>query len=215
MVRRPLSRTYLRGFTLIEMMAVVSIIALMTALATPSVVEILRDRRSQRDASDFMLVLQDARARAYGRGAATRATWDSSINSGRGLLTVSEALYDANSDFIGDLPSPTCGDTCEEGDSTAGCRNFWTRAGSFWQLDTVEKRTVVEGRKVGGAVLAKIEICFTPQGRSYEWNGTAWVPSNVLYQFDFFTANSSGTKDAGRVPRTVYLTPTGLTRMKL
>jgi prepilin-type N-terminal cleavage/methylation domain-containing protein len=216
MLRRPHSRTYLRGFTLIEMMAVVSIIAIMTALAAPSMIDILRDRRSQRDASDFMLVLQDARARAYGRGAATRATWNSAANAGRGLLSVNEALFDADGDNIGDLPSPSCGNTCEEGSTTATCSNFWTRTQSYWQLDTAEKRTIVEAHLNGSAtILSTVSICFTPQGRSFEWDGTKWVPSVALYQFDFSTAASNGTPDAGRIPRTLYLTPTGLTRMKL
>lgn len=196
------------------MMAVVSLIGIMAALATPSAMQILKDRRSQRDANDIMLVLQDARARAFGRGAATRVQWDSSLGKA-GVLRVDEALFDADGDNIGDLPSPSCGNTCNAGDATATCVNFWNATQSYWQVDTAEKRTVVQAHLNGsGTVLSTLAFCFTPQGRTYEWNGTSWIPNNKLYQFDIYTANNGVIEDSGW-PRTVYLTPSGLARTKL
>jgi len=215
MMSRPRGKKFLRGFTLIEMMAVVAVIAMMAAMATPSVLEILRDRHTQRDATDLMLTLQDARARAYGRGSSTRVVWNSAAASGRGLMTVNEALSDSDGDNIGDIPSPSC-NACEQGDATGTCTNFWTPTQSFFQVQDKEWGTVVQLTEgVASTTATDITLCFTPQGRTYSFDGSTYVPLSKVLVFKIYKAQNGTIVDSSITPRMVLLGPNGVARMKL
>src|SRR5688572_14870591 len=66
----PLGLAGVRGFTLIELCAVVLIITVFAAVAIPTAVSQLRDRRMQEAARRIGMVYRQARLRALGRGSA-------------------------------------------------------------------------------------------------------------------------------------------------
>jgi type IV fimbrial biogenesis protein FimT len=57
-----------RGFTLLELLVTVSIAAVLTALATPSIVNMIKDNRITAQVNEFVLALNFARSEAIKRG---------------------------------------------------------------------------------------------------------------------------------------------------
>ena len=53
-----------RGFTLIELMVTIAVLAVLVAMATPSFMNTVRKNQIQRDMRDFIATLQDARSDA-------------------------------------------------------------------------------------------------------------------------------------------------------
>lgn len=67
MIRRPTSA---RGFSLVELMVVVTIIAVISALALPGMVRTVRERRTQQAAASVLDIVRETRSRAMYRGMA-------------------------------------------------------------------------------------------------------------------------------------------------
>lgn len=67
-------RLFLRGFSLLEMMVVVAIVAILAGLAAPSFVELLRNNRLASASSALQVSLNLARSEAVKRGADARVT---------------------------------------------------------------------------------------------------------------------------------------------
>jgi len=65
----PRGRRSGRGFTLIELMAVVLIIAIFATLASPFLLGLMREGRSRANAEQLALLFTNGRMRALGRGA--------------------------------------------------------------------------------------------------------------------------------------------------
>jgi type IV fimbrial biogenesis protein FimT len=212
------------GFTLIEMMVVVSIIALMAALATPSILEILRDRRVQRHVTNFMLVLQDAKARSFGRGAAVRVDYCRAAGTGcpapnlNGvLLKQEEALDDVDGNGSGDFPSPSCL-ACFPGDAACAARTDarWTRTSNYFQIEERNPNLLVTIHDGNSAtpLAGNHAFCFSPQGRVYNVSG-AVTPMTSLHVFRFTPSLDGSTLEPGRTQRKLYFTSSGLVRLAL
>src|SRR5690348_11219564 len=73
-----------RGFTLIEMMAVLALIGIVVAAAAPSWVEIQRDRRTDAAARAIADIYRIARSRALGRGSAVMVRWNANATLSAG-----------------------------------------------------------------------------------------------------------------------------------
>jgi prepilin-type N-terminal cleavage/methylation domain-containing protein len=99
------------GYTLIELMVVVVLIALLAMIAAPSMVRARSDRLAFAFARDVSGAIHSARTRAAGRGAAHLVLYLQSTSSGdRGTVVIFEALdgTNAGSNPAGPNPSSSC-----------------------------------------------------------------------------------------------------------
>ncbi|NUP09349.1 MAG: prepilin-type N-terminal cleavage/methylation domain-containing protein [Polyangiaceae bacterium] len=193
----------LPGFTLIEVMVVVSIIAIMAAVAAPSVIRIVQDRRSQRDALGLLAILQDAHGRALGRGAAVIVSYNEAPTGGIDTVDIRESLQDIDGVApTGDLPNPSC--SSGQGSGVL----------AFWQSGARERPTDVSlnlGGQSGIFVVPTAStqrLCFTPRGETRIKTSTGWARMTDSAQFTF---TSSTTGNA----RFVYLYPNGIARLRI
>jgi prepilin-type N-terminal cleavage/methylation domain-containing protein len=134
-----------RGFTLLEMLAVLAVISVIAAVATPGFVEMIRERRTQREAAMFSDAFRVARARALGRGAAVSVVM---VDGDPAVALLYEHVDTAG------LP-------------LAGCRNQ-----GVWRLvDRINGRPggsnlILYSPEDGTTALTQTVICYTPRGRT-------------------------------------------------
>jgi len=187
-----------RAFTLLELVAVVSIITIFAALAIPSAVLQLRDRRVQEYARRIGLVYRQARMHALGRGSAVLVRFDG------GDVTVREAR-------TGDA---TGGSNCADL-PVSTCRFDWGDENLSREIDGVHKPT---GGELGSLAVTlsdgddtavpALDVCFTPMGRAFARTlfTATFAPNATAY-----IASVSRT-GAGRTRR-VALLPNGTARL--
>jgi prepilin-type N-terminal cleavage/methylation domain-containing protein len=199
-----------KGFTLVEMMAVVALIATISALAAPSVIRQARARRLQRDALEVLSILQEARSRSLGRGAATRVVWNGTE------LSVSERMVDVDGLGNLDLPAVTC---AEPGGVWTPSRR-WFRPGA--QSDNTLELVTCDNTDCSATIGVEpyLEVCFTSRGqtraRANADPATAWTPFTRVIAFTVTSREGGGTSETnvtGR--RMVLLAPNGLARLRL
>jgi type II secretion system protein H len=148
----------LRGFSLIELMVVVVIIAITAALALPNMTKRLRDRKVADATERLAAVYRGARTRAMSRGSAVLVRYTSADQTVRVL----EALRGAGGgDGCATLPSSSC------------LATDWTNAasGQFRELETfsasaVEDMQVLLFPPESTTTPGNFELCYTPLGRS-------------------------------------------------
>lgn len=158
-----------------ELVAVVLIITVFAALAVPSAVAQMRDRRVQESARKIALVYRQARLRAMGRGAAVLVRFNGS------RFDVLEARQGPGAGACADLPSSSCLNTP-------------------WNSNTTMSRVVDGHREASGGELSNVslgvmdalnnpisalEVCFTPMGRAFSRqaldDGVAFAPMTQAY----------------------------------
>jgi type II secretory pathway pseudopilin PulG len=166
-------------------MVVVMLIAILAALAVPSMTTARNDRVAFNYARQASELIHNARARAFGRGAAHLVFYTSEFG-GRGTIFVFEAL-DGQAGDTGPNPISTCrmnGQWDTAASFTPGSdplsTNLRTRLIDWLNLNTsnASTATVLEDITMTGytrdssgtlsSPLAAIAMCITP-------NGTTWV----------------------------------------
>jgi prepilin-type N-terminal cleavage/methylation domain-containing protein len=191
-----------RGFTLLELMVVVVIIAVFSSLALPTAVGQLRDRRVQEAARRLGIVYREARMRALGRGSAVLVRFTG------GAVTVHEAhVGTAIGGDIGcaDLPVSTCLGTT------------WSSPIAQRIVDSFQVATSGEMSNLtvaltdsSNAAVTNLDICFTPMGRAFgrrsNADGAAFTPLA-----DAFVATLS--RPGLTRTRQVVLMPNGTARL--
>ena len=140
-----------RGFTLLEMLAVLAVISVLAAVATPGFVEMIRERRTQREAAMFSDTFRVARSRALGRGSAVAVVMSSADPP-------TAIIYEHVSNDAQQLPLPSC------------------RASGRWRIvDRVNGRPgasklVMEVPDPDGGDpgrFEEVQVCYSPRGRTY------------------------------------------------
>lgn len=197
MLRLPIARNLLRvrrGFTLVEMMIVVAVIGICAALATPSITRLQEQSRTQKDALSVLTLLQDAAARARGRGAAVQ------LRMTGNYIVMTESLQDVNGDGTVDLPVSAC-----NGTPSPTLKFFTSKAKEGQNVMTLTAgaadTTVFSG--------ADRWICFTPRGRTFvSADGATWTRQADVLTFTF-------TNDTSSAVRQVDLFPGGSSRLHI
>ncbi len=138
-----------RGFTLVEMMIVVTIIAVVSALVLPSMSQSIRDSHTQQAAVAAFDIVREARSRAMYRGVAHSLVLDST--SGALVMSVYEG-------------------------TASSCRLSRFGSGLFdpalrvYSLDfgaAAYTRDGIVAEIRSSSLLSRLQICFTPLGVAY------------------------------------------------
>ncbi len=187
-----------RGFTLIELMVVVVIIAVLATISVPLFVAKMRERRSQQTALQLAGLYREARMRALGRGAAVLVDHD-----GADTWTVKEGVE-------GTAQSSTRAGTTE-------CRALPTRGcvSNSWGADTSREIATFKPTDVSDVTRAEFsdgtsrDVCFSPLGRAFVRSGTGvWQPLTSVISIDV-------QRGADGLNRRVIVLPNGTARLGL
>ena len=198
--RRPRGAGGARGFTLIELMVVILIITVFAAVAVPTAVLQLRERRLQEAARQVALLFRQARLHAVGRGTATliRVTDDT--------VSVFEAR-EGPAASCPDMPVPDCRGTPWANGLTQRRQIAGFQPAAAGELSTLE----LEVADSTGAAVSALEICFSPNGRGFVReaidDSVAFAPLTETY---LATLTRPGTSR----PRRVALLPNGTARLR-
>lgn len=160
------------GFTLVELMAVVTIIAVMVGLAGPAMRNSLGDARARDLKGQIINLFNGARARAMGSGRAQLVRFTLADNNGQGGLIA----YEGNNSSCN---GSNWAGVVAEGCSSAG---FCTA-----QVDPRARQVAGDVLQLGltttgdpgsfGETIA--DICYEPDGTTY-WRAGAAVGGNLL-----------------------------------
>ena len=187
-------------------MAVIAVIGILAAAATPSFVLLLRDRRVTEAARHTADLYRLARARAMGRGAAVMVRWNASAvptNANPvGHFSVWEATAGPNTPGNQRLPSARCRANWVAGTNASLVTSFDERHERY-------KPATASFLDLNGTPQPYTEICFTPRGRAFFRNTVAGNFAALTGVPRVIVTNT----ESGMV-RQVILPPTGAARVE-
>jgi len=180
-------RSSTRGFTLLEIMAVVMMIGIFAAAAAPSFIAQMRDGRVRQASMQVSELYRMSRTRALANGRATRFVWDSSVGA-RGYLKV-EQTTDVD---------PTCAAT------------NWQLINDLNPSDSRYSLAQLQLKDSGGNSRPAGLVCFTPLGRAFlsPAPGMPMIPMPGVPRIVVTNSDTNFT-------RTVFLPPNGASRLAL
>jgi Tfp pilus assembly protein FimT len=202
------------------MMIVLAIIAMLVVGASPTVVQMMRDRRVSRAAGGLVDFMRIARTRAIGKGQPILVSWNGAgiqpfiHPGGTGYIEIDEPIVTKNN------MANTCDMTQWRTAATQMVDNFDIQNGLY-------DYTAVTFYDEGGNNPMGADICFSPTGRMYIRTGSAGsvtgafsvvtgVPSFAV--FNTYT-NAAKTLTPGGVgslgARWVFVMPNGVARVQL
>lgn len=188
-----------RGFTLVELLAAVVIIAVLAALATPSFIAMMRDRRVTGAAQILADSYREARAESLRRGIAVLVRWRP--GGGKGSVEIREAVV------------PLAGTAVIKGCTTAdwSSGSIETRSVSLINLATPRYELAqIQLKDEAGQDASFSDVCFAPDGRTYKTYAEGGSP-DLLTGVPYFEVKNTQTTTI----RKVFVPPNGIARMQL
>jgi type II secretory pathway pseudopilin PulG len=182
--------------TLLELMAVVTIIGIFVALAVPAMGGILEDRHSARAADELANLFRIGRSRAAATGAAHYIKVDA-----KGTAATME-LRAALSGVAGG-PVSSCSASKWSTTDSRGIKLIELSAGAFAGKGI--SLTPAEAIGGSGTTAAFTEYCFSPGGTPWVRAGGQWVRPAAAD-----VARWKIVRASGGLTRTVRVTPSGL-----
>lgn len=221
-----------RGFTVIELLVVVTIIGILSATSFPLFHNIVRDQKVNRNATDLMSFYRMAKTRALGRGSAIVTRFRNpgpkgSIAYLEMLESVKNNTPTANGLVVDALPTSSCSGTTWEA-SYQGANG--ARAVTFRDMGTDYANNKSQPGIydfLGPAVLSAqtgaltsqpfVELCFTPRGRTFiRYAVGAWFPLTAVPRIEVLNAQLRlGTPPVPGITRSIFLPPNGVPRLAL
>lgn len=189
-------------------MAVVVIVAITATLATPEVLELMRERRGRNAAQSVALLYSTARARAMGRGAAVLVQYRAATGSFTVLESIEgQAAIDRGQAACATQPGMGCLTT------------QWSVATNSRVIDGVQLNDPNGDPNFefhmfdpAGAEQTQVDICFTPLGRSF-LSVTGEAPTTPMVGAARFTIPRSLKSTRTYRNRSVVILPNGTARL--
>ncbi len=183
MVRPKHARRAAEGFTLIEMLIVVAIIAVTAALAAPAMHSAAWERKNNQAALDLVRVGRRARSSAIAYGRAHVVRFDDASGNARFRVFrgISSACNSAVNDWNGTIvPAGECGA------SASFCVDWLDLGDSAWVSGS---SAIVASRDDGGGTF--LDICYEPRGKVLyrqstgdRFTSTNTVNGGFVFRFD-------------------------------
>jgi len=193
------ARSSRRGFTLIELMVVVVVIAITAAIAMPGIMNRMKSNRAKMAAEQIAVMYRQARLRSIGRSAAILVRYDN------GVVSVHEAIQGttATAPECSRLPAVSC--------ITPLTR--WANANESQQLerrDFVNNNDfLLEVSDAVGANPAQLDVCFAPSGRAFIRDD----PTDVFTPWTSPVRINVDRSDGVGFRRAVLVSPTGTAKV--